>query len=56
MGFIEAPQIGPHVFYGQINIAGRDGPLYARSQVIYVASIDEAERRVWFLFEATRRA
>jgi hypothetical protein len=39
---IDAPQIGPYVFYGQINIASRDGPLYGRSQVIYVASIDEA--------------
>jgi hypothetical protein len=39
---IDAPQIGPYVFYGQINIAGRDGPLYGRSQVIYKASIDEA--------------
>lgn len=39
---IDAPQIGPYVFYGQINIAGRDGPLYSRSQVIYKASIDEA--------------
>lgn len=39
---IDAPQIGPYVFYGQINIGGRDGPLYARSQVIYKATIDEA--------------
>jgi hypothetical protein len=39
---IDAPQVGPHVFYGQINIATRDGPLYGRSQVIYTASIDEA--------------
>lgn len=39
---IDAPQIGPRVFYGQINIGGRDGPLYSRSQVLYKASIDEA--------------
>ncbi len=39
---IDAPQIGPWVFYGQINIGGRDGPLYTRSQVLYTASIDEA--------------
>ena len=39
---IDAPQVGPYVFYGQINIAGRNGPLYGRSQVIYVASIDDA--------------
>lgn len=38
---IDAPQVGPWVFYGQINIAGRDGPLFGRSQVIYKASIDE---------------
>ena len=28
---IDAPQIGTHVFYGQINIGGRDGPLYLRA-------------------------
>lgn len=39
---IDAPQIGTHVFYGQINIGGRDGPLYTRSQVIYKATIDES--------------
>lgn len=39
---IEAPQIGSHVFYGQVNIAGREGPLYSRTQVLYKASIDEA--------------
>jgi hypothetical protein len=39
---IDAPQIGPYVFYGQINIASRDGPLYSRTQVIYTTSIDEA--------------
>ena len=38
---IDAPQVGPWVFYGQINIAGRDGPLFGRSQVIYKASVDE---------------
>lgn len=39
---IDAPQIGTHVFYGQINIGGRDGPLYTRTQVIYKATIDES--------------
>ena len=39
---IDAPQIGSHVFYGQVNIAGREGPLYSRTQVLYKASIDEA--------------
>ena len=39
---IDAPQVGTHVFYGQINIAGRDGPLFGRSQVLYKATIDEA--------------
>ena len=39
---IDAPQIGSHVFYGQINIGGRDGPLYSRSQVLYKATIDES--------------
>ncbi len=43
---IDAPQIGPYVFYGQINIASRDGPLFGRSQVIYTASIDEARQVV----------
>jgi hypothetical protein len=38
---IDAPQIGPWVFYGQINLGGRDGPLYQRSQILYKASIDE---------------
>jgi hypothetical protein len=43
---IDAPQLGTHVFYGQINIGGRDGPLYARSQVLYLATIDEKRQRV----------
>jgi hypothetical protein len=38
---IDAPQIGPYVLYGQINIGGRDGPLYQRSQLLYKLSIDE---------------
>ena len=42
---IDAPQVGTTVFYGQINIDGRDGPIMARSQVLYKAVIDE-ERRV----------
>jgi hypothetical protein len=37
---IDAPQIGPVVFYGQINIGGRDGPLLERSQILYVVEID----------------
>lgn len=43
---IDAPQIGPYVFYGQINIASRDGPLFGRTQVLYTASIDEARGAV----------
>ncbi len=43
---IDAPQIAPYVFYGQINIAGRDGPLFGRTQVIYTATIDEARQVV----------
>lgn len=39
---IDAPQIGAYVFYGQINIGGRDGPLYPRSQVLYKAELDES--------------
>lgn len=39
---IDAPQVGAHVFYGQVNVGGRDGPILPRSQVLYVASIDEA--------------
>lgn len=38
---IDAPQVGETVFYGQINIGGRDGPIMARTQVLYKAVIDE---------------
>lgn len=38
---IEAPQIGEVVFYGQINVEGRDGPIISGSQVLYHAVIDE---------------
>ncbi len=38
---IDAPQIGPYVLYGQINLGGRDGPLYPRSQLLYKVEIDE---------------
>lgn len=37
---IDAPQIGRYVFYGQINVGGREGPMMPRSQVIYNARID----------------
>jgi len=40
-GRINAPQIGEVVFYGQINVDGRDGPVMSGSQVIYKAVIDE---------------
>lgn len=43
---IDAPQIGPVVFYGQINIGGRDGPLLPRSQILYIATIDEARNAI----------
>ncbi|MCB1623094.1 MAG: hypothetical protein KDI32_00805 [Pseudomonadales bacterium] len=43
---IDAPQIGEYVFYGQINIGGRDGPLMSRSQVLYKAEIDMVRQRV----------
>jgi hypothetical protein len=39
---IQAPQVGEVVFYGQINVDGRDGPILGRSQVLYKVSIDEA--------------
>ena len=39
---IDAPQVGETVFYGQINVGGRDGPIMPRSQVLYKAVIDEA--------------
>jgi hypothetical protein len=39
---IEAPQIGDVVFYGQINVEGRDGPIISGSQVLYHAVIDES--------------
>jgi hypothetical protein len=38
---IKAPQVGEVVFYGQINVDGRDGPVIAGSQVLYKAVIDE---------------
>lgn len=38
---IEAPQVGETVFYGQINIGGPEGPVMARSQVLYKAYIDD---------------
>ena len=38
---IDAPQIGEVVFYGQINVGGRDGPIIGGSQVLYHAVIDE---------------
>jgi hypothetical protein len=43
---IDAPQIGPVVFYGQINIGGRDGPLLPRSQILYTVEIDEKRSAV----------
>ncbi|MEZ5459495.1 MAG: hypothetical protein R3E65_09360 [Steroidobacteraceae bacterium] len=43
---IDAPQIGPVVFYGQISIGGRDGPLLDRSQILYVVEIDEQRSAV----------
>jgi hypothetical protein len=39
---IDAPQIGTHVFYGQINVGGRRGEMMRRSQILYSAVIDEA--------------
>lgn len=38
---IDAPQIGEVVFYGQININGREGAILGGSQVLYHAVIDE---------------
>ncbi len=38
---INAPQVGEVVFYGQVNVDGRDGPIIAGSQVLYKAVIDE---------------
>lgn|GEM_PF-667836 len=38
---IDAPQIGEVVFYGQINVGGRDGPMMHRSQILYKVWIDE---------------
>lgn len=43
---IDAPQLGPVVFYGQINIGGRDGPLLPRSQILYTVEIDEQRSAV----------
>lgn len=38
---IDAPQIGDVVFYGQINVGGRDAPMMHRSQILYRVWIDE---------------
>jgi len=38
---VDAPQIGDVVFYGQINLGGRDGPLMHRTQILYKVWIDE---------------
>ena len=38
---IDAPQVGEIVFYGQINLGGRDGPLMHRSQILYKVWLDE---------------
>ena len=43
---IEAPQIGEYVFYGQINLGERDGPLLSGSQILYTAAIDEQRQVV----------
>lgn len=43
---IDAPQIGPIVFYGQINIGGRDGPLLPRTQILYTVEIDPVRNAV----------
>jgi len=40
-GLIDAPQVGDVVFYGQVNVGGRDGPILGGSQVLYKATIDE---------------
>jgi hypothetical protein len=39
---IDAPQVGAVVFYGQVNVGGRDGPVLPGSQILYTAVIDEA--------------
>ncbi len=39
---IDASQIGDVVFYGQINVDGRNGTILGGSQVLYKAWIDEA--------------
>jgi len=38
---INAPQVGDTVFYGQVNMDGRNGYLLARSQITYEVYIDE---------------
>ena len=43
---IKAPQIGEYVFYGQINLGERDGPLLSGSQILYTAAIDEPRQVV----------
>ncbi len=38
---IDAPQVGEVVFYGEILMGGRDGPVLPRSEIVYKAWIDE---------------
>ena len=43
---IDAPQVSDTVFYGQVNMDGRNGYLLARSQITYEVYIDEARGAV----------
>lgn len=38
---IDAPQLGPYVFYGELHGEGRDGPITDGQQVLYIATIDD---------------
>jgi hypothetical protein len=51
-GRIDAPQIGDVVFYGQINVNGRDGTILGGSQVLYRATIDEKRGAVVIVGQA----
>lgn len=44
---IDAPQIGPHVLYGELRMGGPDGDLVRGTQILYIVRIDETTRTVF---------
>jgi hypothetical protein len=38
---IDAPHLGEHIIYTQMRIGGKDGPIFAGQQVVFIINIDE---------------